>query len=229
MSPGRLSANSKLSAVDVAVHEIRRLILSGTLPPGKPFVAQSLAERIGVSHVPVREALRKLEAQGLVSLSPSRSAIVNPLHAEDLQSIYRMRLWIEPRLAALSAPSRTAVELAMLEDQLEGMFRLPVTEESWHGHAEFHRLYVLPAARNWELRILQVLWDASERFTRLAFDPVEAPPAQLEHNRARHAQLLDAARTRDAGAVERELEAHLEENQAAALRTLESLFSRDAD
>jgi DNA-binding GntR family transcriptional regulator len=218
-------AADKVSAVDVALHEIRRLILSGALPPGKPFATQAVADQLGVSHVPVREALRQLEAQGLVSLSPSRSAVVTPLRSEDLRSIYRMRLWVEPELAAMSAPGRSAVGLARLEDEISETFRRPMTEENWHGHAEFHRQYVLPAAKTWDLRILRVLWDASERFTRLVFDPVEAPEAEVEHNRQRHVELLDAARSRDPSTVRRVLETHLEENEARALQRLETLFS----
>jgi DNA-binding GntR family transcriptional regulator len=220
-----LGAADKLSAVDLTLHEIRHLILSGALPPGKAFAAQTIAAQLGVSHVPVREALRQLEAQGLVSLSPSRSAVVTPLRSEDLRSIYRMRLWVEPRLAALSAPDRSAVGLARLEDLLTGTFRLPMSEESWTGHAEFHRQYVLPAATTWDLRILRVLWDASERFTRLAFDPVAAPAATIERRRQRHADLLEAARSRDASVVRRALETHLEENEATALERLRALFS----
>ena len=225
MSAGRPGGAGKLSAVDLALHEIRRLILRGTLPPGKPFVTQTVADQLGISHVPVREALHRLAAQGLVSLSPSRSAVVTPLRQEDLRSIYRMRLWIEPRLAALSAPHRTAVDLARLEDELSATFRRPLTEDNWHNHAEFHRQFVQPAAKTWELRILDVLWDASERFTRLAFDPVEAPDTDIERNRLRHVELLEAARTRDSDQVHRALEAHLEHNEAVAHQRLEVLFA----
>ncbi len=52
------------SAVDLVLHEIRRSILSGDLPPGQPFTVPALTERLGVSHVPVREALRKRQGQG---------------------------------------------------------------------------------------------------------------------------------------------------------------------
>ena len=67
-------ASRKASAVDLVLHEIRRSILRGELPPGQPFTVPALTEQLGVSHVPVREALRQLEAQGLIVLSPSRSA-----------------------------------------------------------------------------------------------------------------------------------------------------------
>ncbi|HEY4023242.1 MAG TPA: GntR family transcriptional regulator [Pseudonocardiaceae bacterium] len=225
MSAGRSSSKDKLSAVDMALHEIRRLILTGTLPPGKPFVTQTIADQLGLSHVPIREALHQLEAQGLVSLSPSRSAVVTPLRLEDLRSIYRMRLWIEPQLAALSAPHRTSVDLARLEDEISETFRRPMTDDNWHSHAEFHRQFVLPAAKIWDMRILHVLWDASERFTRLAFDPVNAPDTTIEYNRQRHVELLEAARTRDPSQVRRTLKAHLEENEAVARQRLTALFS----
>jgi DNA-binding GntR family transcriptional regulator len=221
----------KLSATEVAIHEIRRLILSGELAPGRRFVAQNIAEQLGLSHVPVREALRRLDAQGLVSLSPSRSAVVTPLRDEELRSIYRMRLWMEPQLAALSAPHRSAVDLARLEDELTETFLPPWTDESWNSHAEFHRQFVLPESGTWDLRILDILWAASERFTRLALDPVAAPASEteLEHNRLRHLDLLEAARTRDPNRVRTALQTHLEENEALARKRLNTLFSTQSN
>ena len=105
--------------MDLVLHEIRRSILSGELPPGQPFTVPMLTEQLGVSHVPVREALRQLEAQGLITLSPSRSATVTPLDPNDLRFIYRLRATVEPELAALSAPGRTDAQI----DELDGMVR----------------------------------------------------------------------------------------------------------
>lgn len=223
----RSIAGHERSAVDLVLHEIRRSILAGALAPGERIVVQTLTDQLGVSHVPVREALRQLEAQGLVTLGRSRSAVVTSLDPADLRSIYRMRRWIEPELAALSSADHSAVDLARMEDQLTKTFSGPMSEDLWDHHREFHRLLVTPAAGDWELRVLNLLWDASERFTRLAFDPVDASKIKLQHDNERHQALLDATRSRDPEAIRNELCRHLEENEKTARQRLARVARND--
>ena len=79
------------SVADQVMTELRRSILSGALAPGREFSLRELAEMLQVSIIPVREALRSLENQGLVQMRPGRSAVVAPLDLDELQSIYRLR------------------------------------------------------------------------------------------------------------------------------------------
>ena len=83
------AANS--SAVDLVTSEIRRAVLTGALPAGEQFSIRDLAAQLGVSHIPIREALRRLESQGLIVLRQARSASVAPLSTGDLAAIYRLR------------------------------------------------------------------------------------------------------------------------------------------
>jgi DNA-binding GntR family transcriptional regulator len=202
------------------LHEIRQSILTGALAPGEPFVVQTLTEKLGVSHVPVREALRQLESQGLVTLSPSRSAVVTPLDPGSLREIYRLRQWIEPELAALSAPERPDTDLRRLAELIEGTFRQPKTEGQWDLHREFHELLIAPAAGEWDLRVLNILWFASERFTRLLLGHVAVPEEETDHRKGKHQELLDAARGRDPEELRAALREHLAENEHVAAERL---------
>ena len=222
----RSVASRKASAVDLVLHEIRRSILSGELPPGRPFTVPALTEQLGVSHVPVREALRQLEAQGLITLSPSRSAMVTPLDPDDLRAIYRLRATVEPELAALSAPERTDAEIAELDGMVRATFGEVLGEQFWAPHRAFHARMIEPAASGWDRRMLAPLWDASERYTRLVFDPVEAPDSFAEHRAHAHDEIVDAARTRDPGTVRDAVREHLEDNLATMLREMGSLDDR---
>lgn len=215
----RSVAQRKVSAVDLVLHEIRHAILTGQLPPGEPFTVPALTEQLGVSHVPVREALRKLEAQGLVVLSPSRSAIVTPLDPEDLRSIYWLRLRLEPELAALSAPRRSDDDLAELDALIQAVFDAE-GERRMDLHREFHAAYLHPAASEWDFRLLVPLWDAAERYTRLVFDPVETSRETEADQHRVHDELVAAAHTRDPDLVENELRRHLERNKATMLERL---------
>lgn len=222
-APVRSITERKTSAVDLVLHEIRRSILNGALAPGEPFVVQKLTEQLGVSHVPVREALRQLEAQGLITLSHSRSAVVAPLDVADLRSVYRLRRWIEPELGALSAPTRSEAELARLKDLLDLAFADPSAEERWDLHRQFHQLLLAPAATERDLRMLRGLWDASERFTRLTFDPVAVSQDELPDQGERHQELIEAASSRDSERMRTAIRVHLEENEAATAQRLDRM------
>ncbi len=219
----RSVASRKASAVDLVLHEIRRSILSGELPPGRPFTVPTLTEQLGVSHVPVREALRQLEAQGLITLSPSRSAIVTPLDPDDLRAIYRLRITVEPELAALSAPGRTDAEVDELDRMVRATFGDVLGEAFWAPHRAFHAAMIEPAASEWDRRMLAPLWDASERYTRLVFDPVDAPDTFAAHRAHAHDALVVAARSRAPEQVRAAVREHLEDNLATMLAGMGSL------
>ena len=99
----RSVAGANSSAVDLVTSEIRRAVLTGALPAGEQFSIRDLAAQLGVSHIPIREALRRLESQGLIVLRQARSASVAPLSTSDLEAIYRLRYLIELPLAGASA------------------------------------------------------------------------------------------------------------------------------
>jgi DNA-binding GntR family transcriptional regulator len=168
----------------------------------------------------VREALRQLEAQGLITLSPSRSAIVTPLDPDDLRAIYRLRTTVEPELAALSAPGRTDAQIDELDALVRETFGDVLGEAFWAPHRAFHAALIEPAASAWDRRMLAPLWDASERYTRLVFDPVEAPESFASHRAHAHDELVDATRSRNPEQVRAAVREHLENNLTTMLEGL---------
>ncbi|BAH51563.1 putative GntR family transcriptional regulator [Rhodococcus opacus B4] len=219
----RSVAGRKVSAVDLVLQEIRRAILSGELAPGQPFTVPALTDRLGVSHVPVREALRTLEAQGLVSLSPSRSAVVAPLDPDDLRNIFRIRLRLEPELAALSAAKRSDSDLGELGELVQETFSAKSEDTHWELHRRFHTALISPAANEWDLRVLEPLWDAAERYIRIVFEPFEAAHVTVEQRERIHDELVTAAESRDPEQIRDELRRHLELNLATTLELMGSI------
>jgi DNA-binding GntR family transcriptional regulator len=211
---------NKQSAVELVTTEIRRSILSGALAPGRPFSVIDLANQLGVSHIPVREALRRLEAQGMVLLSPARSAVVAPLDVDDFDAIYRLRVQLEPPLAGRSTALQTEASLRELYRAWSAGFEaVHNSDEDWHNHTAFHMMLVEPAASAWDMRFLQQLWNAAERYQRLVFDPADANPEEHSRRARVHRELLDACLAGDATAVEQAVRSHLEENHEV-IRTL---------
>lgn len=207
----RSVAAQNVSAVDLVTAEIRRAILTGALPPGEQFSIRELSRQLGVSHIPVREALRLLESQGLIVLSQARSASVASLSIEDITAIYGLRLRIEPDLAARSAPLQTPDRLLEADAALERSGRAE-PDLAWRAHYEFHERLIAPAATDWDLRILHTLWRAAERYTLLVFDPTMIDEAERQRRYDRHAELLRAAAGQDGAALEAALAAHLSFN-----------------
>lgn len=223
----RSVASTGDSAVDRVTAEVRRAVLHGTLAPGSTFSIAELSVQLEVSHIPVREALRRLEAQGLVVLRPGRSAMVSPLHRDELRSIYRLRQLIEPDLAARACPLLTPADLARAESLLAAYGAgSDNADELWSIHHDLHLVLMRPAASEWDLRLLNQLWHACDRYTRIVFDPYAASSHDLVSREAAHRSLLAAARSGSPAEARLAVASHLAENETA---TLEALAVLSAD
>lgn len=223
--PLRAIAHEKTSAVDLVTAEVRRAILTGALSPGQQFGIAELAEQLGVSHIPVREALRRLEGQGLIVLKPARSAEVAALTTDDLRGIYGLRLLMEPELAAQSCALHSPRQLDELGDLVDGLaVRDP--EAVWEVHRQFHLGIVAPAASEWDLRVLGQLWTASERYTRLVFDFADATVAEQHRRVEVHREIYDAIRAGDARGTRTAVRSHLRDNQSALHREIQKVERR---
>jgi DNA-binding GntR family transcriptional regulator len=215
----RSVADQNRSAVDLVTAEIRRAVLTGALPPGEQFSIRELARQLGVSHIPIREALRRLEGQGLIILTQARSAAVAPLSAEDLTAIYRLRLRIEPELAGRSAALATPAWVRDLGNALEES-RQSDPDRAWQGHYHFHELLVEPAASSWDIRLLHTLWSAAERYTLVVFDPIVVDDEERDRRYARHRRLFERAEAGDQAGLETELTDHFRINEQEIVHRL---------
>jgi len=210
--PAGIRPIAQRSLVELVLDEIRRSILDRTLVPGASFSIAELSQRLGVSHIPVREALRRLEADGLVELRHGRSARVAPMTRDDLVEISRLRLTIESDAMARAVDLYTEEDLAALEQAWSALLIRPNehADELFVRHRAFHELLVRPAG-NWNRRLLEMLWRASERYIALLIlerDLSESP----ESLRELHHALLEAALSRS---PERSRAAVLEHTETA--------------
>lgn len=112
-----------------AASQLRRMILSGELPPGSRMRELQLCEQLGVSRTPVREALRTLAAEGLVDLLPNRSVVVSQLHAPDLEHLFTVFGAVEGLAAELACQRITEAEIAEIGKLLAEMV-------DYHGRKE---------------------------------------------------------------------------------------------
>ena len=155
------------SVVDLVIDEVRSWsILDGSLRPGEPVSIAELSARLEVSHIPVREALRRLESEGLVELRPSRSAVVAPRSRQDLSDVFSLRELLEADVMARAVKLYTDADLAAIE-QAWGRLQIDPADnaESLSArHTAFHNLLLRPAANEWDWRLLDITWQAGERY-----------------------------------------------------------------
>lgn len=198
------------SVVDLVIREVRRSILDGSLPPGAPVSIADLSERLAVSHIPVREALRRLEGEGLVELRRSRSAVVSPLSREDFEDVFRLRGLLEADAYARAITAFTDEDVEELEAAFAALAIRPGDELEGVSarHLEFHRLLARPAASEWDRRLLDLIWQANERYMFLILGELaEDDPVVF---RDAHLPFLEAVRSRSPRAARAAVTAHLE-------------------
>jgi DNA-binding GntR family transcriptional regulator len=198
----------RASLVDDVADRLRAEILAGRIAPGERIVAGELARRLDVSHIPVREALRRLEAEGLVVTSPQRATVAAGVALDDLEELYRLRFIIEGGVAREAAARVTAEELrelAELLDELEADAD-PTSAAFWALHREFHWGLLAPAGSGWTRRVLDQLWGSSERYARLYATTF----GSFDEAMRQHRQLLRAWKRRDGEAAAALLVAHLD-------------------
>jgi DNA-binding GntR family transcriptional regulator len=225
----RLQPQVATSLVERVTQEIKTSILLGVLQPGQQFSIAELCAELDVSHIPVREALRRLEADGLVQLRPSKSAIVSPLSLEELDEVYRLRLAIEPSLAANSASSYTAEQLEEAERLCEQLQVPDGTSRGVSGgeaHARLHEVLLSPAAGPVSKRILRRLWDVSERYISWVYDVW--PLADDEPYRL-HLELVQIAKDRKGPKMRKALVEHLTESRAYMNEHMTELLTAEGD
>jgi len=222
----RLRPQPATSLVDRVTHEIKESILAGGLRPGEQFSIAELCEELDVSHIPVREALRRLEGEGLVVLRPGKSAIVTPLSVEELEEIYTLRLLLEPDLAARSAPHYTAEQLELLESLCEEFRAATNRPGASEPHRRFHELLVTPAWGPHSSVIMRRLWDAADRYVSLVYD---GRPVPADEPYRRHREIVEAAKRKRGPGMRKALAEHLSVNEEYMLSTLTALLSGDGE
>jgi len=209
------------SAVDRVYATTRQAILTGEYAPGLPLRMSDLAERNGVSPIPVREALRRLEAERLVESVANKGARVAELSFPDLADAYRLRILLEVEAVRLGFPDLTDDDLADMHRILGDMRRLwqeGRTEEGHEAHRMFHFLVYEKAGSTWLLQVIRSIWDHTERHRRLAMR-WGAEPEDLGRY---HEEMLEALVGRDLSRAIEAVRQHFE-------RPLDSIESRLRD
>jgi DNA-binding GntR family transcriptional regulator len=200
---------------------VRELIVHGDLPPGARLGEVELADRLGVSRTPVREALGRLASEGLVEIVPNRGARVSSWTVAELEAVFELRAALEPRLAALAVARATAADAADLERLARAMERAGAPGP----HRDLDAL--VPLNRAFHGRLVE-LADRPAMAAALA-GAVHAPivvrnfhsydGASLARSLAHHLEIVAAVRAGDPDWAAAVMTAHIHNARAVMVRT----------
>ena len=188
---------------------VRERIVAGTIRPDAPIRQDALAAELGVSKIPLREALTRLEQEGLVRSRANRGYFVRELTIAEAEEVYALRLKLEPELAAQAAANASEQERAVAVQTLAQL------DEATNAHGDgvgafnraFHLALLRPSRQPITTTMLERLHVLGERYVRKHLEPL----GRDQRANDEHAHLLESWLLRDTHAVRERMHAHIEQ------------------
>ena len=196
---------------------LRQRIFAHELPPGTWVDEQALAEQYGISRTPLREALKVLASEGLVTLKPRRGCYVTEISERDLDEVFSIMSMLEGECARLSATKATEgdfVRLRGIHADLEKAAEKGNIDRFFEANQAFHRSIQEFADNRWLLQVIEDL----RKVIKLSRHHSLYSEGRLEQALAEHRALLDALIARDASAAEALMRAHIRRGREAVAR-----------
>jgi DNA-binding GntR family transcriptional regulator len=207
MSERKPNAEASTTMSMSIASDIRAAVLSGELAPGQRIFQEQLAERYGTSRIPVREALRILERDGLVVFVPNNGAWIAEVDMAKCVEIYKIRERLEPLALSESIPRMTSETLERLEQLRSDCEAASDTETFLRLDREFHLLTYSCAQASTLLGMIERFWSTTQHYRRTYSDILGAQGQWIIH--AEHRLLLSAIRQKDCEEAENLLRAHI--------------------
>jgi DNA-binding GntR family transcriptional regulator len=203
---------------DLIAETLREEILRGDFPSGAALRQEELAARFAVSRLPVRDALLRLEAQGLVEVVPNRGAFVVALSASEVREIYEMRVLLEGDLLERAVPLMSVDAWRRIDAARAESARSAGGPEWFEGDWRFHRALYEPAGRPRQLATIEQLRATVARY-QVAHD---ALPAHTTEWLADHDAIVESCRARASVAARRRLVEHIQRAMEAVVARIEA-------
>lgn len=190
---------------DEVCDRLRRWITSGTLLPGARISLRSIADTFGVSTTPVREALRKLQSEGLVVFE-RRSVTVTNLSREQVHEVFQIRLRLEQLASEWAIDQVGNDDMAALEDILSRMEQPGLQAQAWRDlNQDFHRRFYDCARSPHLLELIRNMWNKIEPYMAIYASTVE----DFNEAHRQHQRILQHIRARNLSALLVELADHI--------------------
>lgn len=209
---------SNVTAQDLVLTSVRAAILAGVLSPGARLRQEDLAERFGTSRIPVREALRALEYEGLVTSEPHRGFTVTELDADDVEEVYDLRIVLESHAVRVALPLLTDEDLEELEQLYKAMATAATPDEQLAARERFYiRLYSVSGRP----RLVGLIVRLRQEVARALRWPT------LQHAPSHHEQFFEAVKIGDADRAVAQLAGHYQRVATLIRRYLREAEARE--
>jgi DNA-binding GntR family transcriptional regulator len=200
---------------------LREGILIGTYPPGSLLRQDDLSRRLGASRVPLREAMTRLEVEGLVVLRPRRGYAVLSLDPPEISEIFELRAVVEEHLAGVAAKVRTANDVTAVSQALSQMEQIaaqsPDETDKWlDANSEFHARLLGSAHRQRAGRFASMLRDQVEPYIRIEINLTK----EVTQAEAEHRSMFDALKAGDAKQLRQLCRLHCENTASRLIKAL---------
>jgi len=200
----------RLSLASAVADKLREQIIRGEFPESSQLRQDAIAAQFQVSRIPVREALRQLEAEGLISIVPNRGAVVTALSPNDIEELFTIRALLEPEVLKLSIPRLTDDDFAEADEVLRQYVMELRREENvslWGRlNWQFHSILYSRANRPHFLSIIRNVNNNGERYTRLQLYLTHG----VKRANQEHHELLHLCRKRETAAACKLLRQHIQ-------------------
>lgn len=208
---------STATAQEVVAAALRQAILDRELKPGEKVRQEEVARRLGVSVIPVREALRALAGEGQVTYRPRQGYVVAELDVRDLAEVYRLRELLETEAVREALPRLTDADVDRVEALFDQVAAGGPVSDAMTANRRAHFVLFEAAAKPILLRHVAMLWDSTEAYRALYYSTTRVDDE--------HRAIVAALRRRDAAAVLELLDAH----RRHALEALEAALDPSPD
>lgn len=199
----------RLSLASAVADKLRAMIIHGDVQEGEQLRQDAIASDFQVSRIPVREALRQLEAEGLIKIVAHRGAVVSALSADEIEELFDIRALLECAVLKVSIAHLTETDFEKAEsilDTYEKALWMKGEVGTWGRlNWQFHSILYSRANRPHFMSIIKMINNNGDRYTRLQLYLTQA----FERAKQEHRQLLELCRKRDAEAASDLLERHI--------------------
>ncbi len=217
---GFITNNEYLPLRDVVFNTLRQEILTGKLKPGERLMEIHLAHKLGVSRTPIREAIRKLELEGLVIMIPRRGAEVAQISWKNLKDVLEVRRTLDVFAIELACERITEKELEFLENACETFEEAVKTKDTSkiaEADVAFHDIIVVSTGNK---RLIQLVNNLSEQMYRYRFEYIQ--DVQEHQTLVReHREMYESIKKKDKKAAAAVVKKHIDNQEEAIIKQLQ--------
>ncbi len=201
----------------IAYEYILKKIHNQRVKPGEKLIIEDVSKEMGISRIPVREAFRKLESEGILENFPNKSSRVKRICMSDIEDLYEIRKIIEPRAAVMALKSFTRQDIEYLETNLKKMEK-SLKESNIQAYIDLNKdfhFYIYKKSNNkWLPQTIETLWFFA-RWVNVATYFEDKVKKEYIYS---HSKILDAIRMKDKKNLEKAFTQHLEQSKKDVIR-----------